>query len=366
MSKSDEVPNNVVYSCITGSKLYGLATPTSDTDVRGVFFLNDFDFVTNGLLSDQIKQVDVGTNDVVYYEMKRFIELLAACNPNIIELLYVPDQYVLSTSSIMDEVLAVRDLFVTKKAEDSFCGYAESQIKRASSQNRWVNNPQPHDRPIRASMCYLYSNVMSNGIITPWRPVPLNETGVDISQYNAAAVEHMPNCYRLYYYGDEAKGVFRDDGPPVCSSIPMDDEESKFRYIMLFDEVRYKKACEDWKNYWDWRNSRNDKRWFDVDGEERKYDAKNMSHCIRLLYSCLNIARTGSPLVRLEGEMQKQVMDIKMGKPTYKLVSDLSNSLLADVKREFPKRDLPDNVDVASIKKLYYRIHLKARERCTK
>jgi hypothetical protein len=125
---------------------------------------------------------------------------------------------------------------------------------------------------------------------------------------------------------------------------------------MLFDEARYKRECEDWKNYWTWHDNRNDKRWFDERGEERRYDAKNMSHCIRLLYSCLNIARTGRPLVWLEGEIRDKVMSIKTGAPPYEEIYALAGSLFADIEREFPLREFRPKVDEKAVRDLLYQV----------
>jgi predicted nucleotidyltransferase len=54
----------IILECISGSKTYGLDTPSSDTDIKGVFLLPKKDFY--GL--EYIPQVSNSTNDIVYYE----------------------------------------------------------------------------------------------------------------------------------------------------------------------------------------------------------------------------------------------------------------------------------------------------------
>lgn len=69
----------IILECISGSRAYGLETPSSDTDIKGVFLLPKEEFY--GL--NYTPQVNNPTNDLVYYEFNRFMELLSVNNPNI-------------------------------------------------------------------------------------------------------------------------------------------------------------------------------------------------------------------------------------------------------------------------------------------
>src|SRR5688572_23031191 len=90
----------LIFEAIVGSKAYGLDTAASDTDVRGVFVLPKELFFS----LDYTQQVSNESNDIVYYELKRFIELLAKNNPNIMELLSMPESCVLQKHEIMNRV----------------------------------------------------------------------------------------------------------------------------------------------------------------------------------------------------------------------------------------------------------------------
>ena len=69
--------NIIVFECLSGSHAYGLATPESDVDIKGVFILLENDYL--GL--NYVEQVSNETNDIVYYELGRFVELLSKSNP---------------------------------------------------------------------------------------------------------------------------------------------------------------------------------------------------------------------------------------------------------------------------------------------
>ena len=67
---------------MSGSRAYGTNLPHSDTDLKGVFVLPEHQFY--GL--DYVSQVANETNDEVFYELRRFEELLLKNNPTVLEL----------------------------------------------------------------------------------------------------------------------------------------------------------------------------------------------------------------------------------------------------------------------------------------
>ena len=90
--------SHLLLKCISGSQAYGPALPHSDTDIKGVFIQPKKEYY--GLT--YIDQINNETNDIMYYEIKKFIELLLKNNPNIIELSSTPDDCVLHRHPVMD------------------------------------------------------------------------------------------------------------------------------------------------------------------------------------------------------------------------------------------------------------------------
>jgi predicted nucleotidyltransferase len=122
--------NLLLFECISGSKAYGLATDKSDTDIKGIYFMPRESFYG----FNYIPQISNESNDEVYYEIGRFIELLAKNNPNLIEILASPEDCILYKHPIMDKLHI--DLVLSKLCKDTFGGYALTQIRKAKGLKR--------------------------------------------------------------------------------------------------------------------------------------------------------------------------------------------------------------------------------------
>ena len=77
--------------------------------------------------------------DEVYYEVRRFIELLGSANPTVLEMLYSPEDCILGKEPEWDILMKYRSEFLTKKCQYSFGGYAIQQIKKAKGLNKKMN-----------------------------------------------------------------------------------------------------------------------------------------------------------------------------------------------------------------------------------
>jgi len=115
--------NLIVLECISGSRAYGLDTP--DSDIKGVFILPKRDFYSLNYIS----QVSNETNDIVFYELGRFIELLSQNNPNILELLNTPLEAIIYKHEFLNEIDESKIL--SKLCKDTFGKFAISQIQKA-------------------------------------------------------------------------------------------------------------------------------------------------------------------------------------------------------------------------------------------
>jgi hypothetical protein len=332
----------ILFECIAGSRAYGTNTASSDEDVRGVFAVSAADYLSLQRPPDQVADE---RGNVVYYSLRRTVELLSTANPNILELLYMPDDCVRSISDEMRLLIENRALFITKQCADTHAGYAMSQIKKAKGQNKWVNNPKPERAPTKEEFCYIIPwEAGQSQPSLPVRPVPLSVIGWPLEEFHAARLEHARDTYRLYRYGKMARGVFRGD-VLVCESIPKEDEATRFAGLLLFNEQSWKQSLVDHQNYWAWRRERNPARWELQERGALDFDAKNLMHTVRLLLSARSILTNGTPRVRFEGADLDLLMSIRAGKRTFGEILALSEGLMAECESLKQASGLPETCD---------------------
>ncbi len=138
--------NLILFEAVSGSRAYGTNLPHSDTDLKGVFVLPEDRFF--GL--DYVPQVANETNDEVFYELRRFVELLLKNNPTVLELLGTPADCVVYQHPLFAQFRA--DDFLSKLCRQSFAEYAVAQIRKAKGLNKKINQCTPNRRP--ASRCW--------------------------------------------------------------------------------------------------------------------------------------------------------------------------------------------------------------------
>lgn len=322
---------------IAGSKAYGTSHSGSDTDEKGVFLLPKESMLA---YNKPPIQVDSLKNDITFYSVYRFLELLSTANPNMLDLLFPPEDCILIKTNVYDKILAKRHLFITKQAYFSHAKYSQSQIYKAKGVNKRVNNPFSETPPSHKDFCYWLPLKERNGFET--RPIKVDE--LFLSRHHVSKIECGTHLYRLYDYGDSAQGIFKSEAlTPV--SIPMEDEKTRFNGILIYNEDAFKKTKTEWKQYWEWKRNRNEERWVSQENGERNWDQKNMAHCIRLLYSAKSIFENGEPIIRLEGEKLQVVRDIRFtNKYDYDYIINLADQLLAECEELKNKSNLPEKM----------------------
>ena len=117
---------HVILLGLAGSYSYGTNIETSDIDIRGITLNRKSDLLG---LTQYEQYVDDNT-DTVIYAFNKIITLLLNCNPNTIELLGLNREHYLYLSGIGQELLDNRKLFLSRRAVNSFGGYADAQLRR--------------------------------------------------------------------------------------------------------------------------------------------------------------------------------------------------------------------------------------------
>lgn len=126
---------NYILKYIGGSRFYGLDTPESDTDWRGVYCNSEPSKILRFQLDPEdivIDECGEGGDDVVYYELFRFFELLRKTNSQSLEGLWVPKEEQVIGSETYDLIQENRDKLVdTDKLTKSTYGYVINEYRLA-------------------------------------------------------------------------------------------------------------------------------------------------------------------------------------------------------------------------------------------
>lgn len=347
----DDIKNNgwLILESVSGSKAYGLDTASSDTDIKGVFVLPKDLFY--GL--EYTAQVNNETNDIVYYELKRFVELLMKNNPNMLELLCSPANAVLYKHPVMD--LLKPEMFVSKLCEQTFANYAFTQIKKAFGLEKKIMQPMGKERKSVLDFCFVYEGSYAK---------PLKEyfeaNKLSYEKAGLAAITHLRDCYNLFYseaysYAGITKKETAND---VClSSIPKGEQPVAMLY---FNKDGYSAYCKQYMEYWDWVEKRNEERYNKTMQHGKKYDAKNMMHVFRLLLMAKEIALEGK--VNVFRKDRDYFLSIKEGKFEYDELVEKATRLKEELPGLYEQADLIDEPDLKmieetliKIREVYYR-----------
>lgn len=332
----------IVLDAVVGSQAFGLATETSDVDTRGVFVLP----IEDRLSYHAIDQVADEKNNHVYWELKKFLQLLRDGNPSALELLNSPRRCILQGEDFLE--LIPKDIWITQACCKSFLEYARNQLSRAYGLNKKIFNPQPEEPPRVLDYCYVVDRNMAVPF-KEWLKKRPYEFKNEQKYYAIAAIDHVTDTYALYWENvpldmceiaaDEhewrwAYGVVSDEEKAndiQLSSIPKGIPQVG---ILFFNKNAYSHDCSEHTKYWKWVKERNETRYEETIKHGQGYDAKNTMHCIRLLLTAKDIAERGIVTVDRTAD-REYLLSIKQGKFTYDEMMERSDALVAEVTEAF-------------------------------
>ena len=405
----------LLMECVAGSHLYNLNTESSDLDIRGVFAptLEELIF---GNYREEISDND---QDIKYYSLPKFIKLASECNPNIIELLFVPDDKLRLKSAAWCEICKIRDLFLSKRAKYTFSGYAYAQIKKSKGEGKKANSVEKYVdeeaiRKMRKALSSASDNekcslenkisqiygtnflkylkkkkeqseidfstneIIHRSMIPPmpsefifwykeedgfqFRKIEFNEK---IEDYDASRVEGAINLYRLYRNGT---GFFDDAGMQIkLSSISKERELNDFAGVVAIDVEKYKKERNEYDSFWEWMANRNEARYVESWDKDKTCDMKNLMHCMRLLICAESIAKGNGPKVEFNGKERDYLLDIRKGNLNATDILNKAEEMMNDLDRVFNESNLQQSANIKKIneaikKKVYSIVYKDLKE----
>jgi uncharacterized protein len=343
---------HILFKARVGSHAYGTNIEGSDEDFKGVYIQTPEDLLENGYR----EQINV-SKDETYYELRRFVELCCTGNPTMIELLFSPEDCIISQHPLFNILTEHRHKFLSKSCRWSFGGYAIDQIKKARGLEKKMNWEE--ERKVRKTpldFCYVITPLGST-LVKEWLSRQKNWCQTKQDYYGVSCIDHCRDLYFIYpsdgtlgYHGiinqDETSNELR------LSSIP-EDQVGK-SVVMSYNKDGYIKHCKDYREYTEWLKNRNTQRYVDVENHGQKIDGKNLLHCWRLLNMGIEIAEKKEVIVRRpDAEFLKA---IRQGKYELNKIIISAESLIESLEKAYINSDLPDKVDRGFFMKLVNKI----------
>jgi hypothetical protein len=369
-----------------GSHAYGTNIESSDEDFSGVYIQSEDDIFG----TKYKEQINDDKNDTVFYEVRRFLELVASNNPTILELMNTPEDCVIYKHPLYDLILEHKNDFITKVCAKSFGGYAIQQIKKAKGQNKKQNWEK--DKVTRKDVLdFVYVIEGENSI--PWK---VWNSGENSQRYiydeKFCGIVNIPNARDVYavYFDERAalchsqsypedfrnklKEKLKNEGNPMgfgykglvktgeganlaesnslrLSSIPKGEKPI---CIITYNKDGYTQHCNDYKSYETWLSQRNEQRWVDVESHGQKIDGKNMMHCRRLLEMAREIGEGKGIIVRRPN--REELISIRKGEVDLQSLIDRAESDILEIDELFKNSNLPESVDQSLVHNLLVRI----------
>lgn len=363
--KCREMTDRELLRVVVGSQAQGLATPTSDTDYIGLYIEPMKDIATIGSTKFYERGVDF-----ISYEVGRFVELLNTANPTALEVLYIPEPFIIKKDPRIQPLIDNRDMFLTKRCKDSFGGYIRAQIRKAIGTNKKVNweHRNVSEKTI-LDFCQVidFSDRRSMPIDLFLKKWDLKEENIGLSKINK-----MKGCYYIYYdYTEYLSEAYRPKEYKFRGLLKKKTKGHQLRLssipkglapigLLNYNQEGYSSYTREFREYTEWLNNRNKDRYIETPKEGQSINAKNLMHCRRLLDVAKEVAETGTMTVWREN--REDLLDIRAGKFT---LEDLLESLKEDEKnldQLFENSSLPDRVDMDLAKDILWEIRKSFKE----
>ena len=346
--------DRTVLLTVAGSRAYGMHTPTSDLDVKGVIVppakyylgIQKLEQVEN--VSEIQKafrynltgaQRDIADNygmEGTLFEVRKFLKLAAGANPNILDVLFCRDEDVIHSTDAGRWLRAERQRFLTKKCLHTFVGYATSQAKRIQTHRKWLLDPPDHE-PTREEFG-----------LPPRHAYPQDQV---VAALDAAKKQVDRWCIDFRDVEESTKIFIQDQIYKQLAEISVGSEEKftaacnllgfETNFMELVHKQRkYDDARSKWKSYQSWKKGRNKAR----AGMEQKvgHDVKHAAHLWRLTSACRIIFETGDLSVY---NPDPYVLAIRRGEVKYEKLMERFWEQKEDLSRLAVNSQLPDRVD---------------------
>lgn len=355
------------YLTVHGSRAYGLATESSDLDIKGICvpphevtadLFHTFDQAVNPpevlpFVAHLVNPLNPKVESSVY-SLRKFVKLAAEVNPNVIELLFTEPEDRLLLHPALQPLFDNRELFLSRRARHTFTGYASAQLAKIDRHRKWLTHPplkgpKRHEfgLPLQASRFMPEVRAALLKTIDGWL---LGVKGLD----DPTREELQERCFSAVTH---VSGVPLDWGNWVqlyeqaaIIKLGVDLGLSATVMNLIQQENAFHKAKQNHDKYLLWQTTRNPER----QALERAhgFDTKSAMHLCRLLNCGLEVLATGKLSVRRPD--REFLLSVRRGEHTYDWLLDFTGESQEKIIALQFSSPLPKQVDQEKINRLYH------------
>lgn len=356
---------HTIFVTVAGSQAHGTARDGSDVDLRGVCIaplsLRLSLFRTfeqyEGALPDALAKTVLPRianhptassalatkTECVLFDIAKLVRLCAAANPNALEILFADERdWVLETPAwrrLHDQ----RHLFLTKKVQQTFYGYAMAQLKKIKTHRSWLLSP-PAKKPARED----FGLPGAGGTLSADDQNRIEQSIADkIRGYGIDSID-MPKSLRIAIR-EPLDAFYRDVLAAAAEDLDERMRDAAIHSLKLplgvvsalNAEKKYRAAMKHWDSYRTWKAHRNPTR---AELERRHgYDTKHAMHLIRLMRMGIEALETGD--LRIRREDADELSSIRDGALSFDELLAAATALQESMKMASAATKLPVDVD---------------------
>lgn len=337
--------SHTIFVSVHGSHAYGMSTPESDLDLRGVA-VPPREMLLGYL--QRFEQHQIKEPDVTIFSIQKFFKLCADGNPNALEILFTEPEDQVCLKHWGDVLVGEREMFLSQKIRSTFSGYARAQLHRIESHRKWLMSP-PKKKPERVDFGLPeQAEVPKNQLDTAMSMVVKKMQDWDVDYTGLDPADTIALQGSIANMLAEMKVSTEEQFHTAGRAIGMNDNFLD----LLARERSYKGALTNWNQYNQWKDNRNPVR--AILEEKHGFDTKHASHLVRLFRSCIDVLETGKLKVRRPDA--KELLSIKNGAWDYDRLMQESESLQARVDVALRNTKLPKEPKYHELDKLCVKI----------
>lgn len=337
------IKNNTIFLTVHGSCAYGLNTPESDIDIRGITIPTNEYF--HGFHKNFENLIATEPYDMQVFNINKFFKLTKDGNPNTLELLFTEEEDHIFVNDLGKTLIDNRNLFLSRNLKERYIGYSKAQAHRMRLHKRWIDKqlqppPTREEFGLKAEISipkdqFLTVKAMINKKLDEWN----------------CDFEPFSEPQKIYLQGKvsdilTSMEIFSDDKwIPAARSLGFGENF----LLLLQKEKAYENLVQDYKNYLSWKKNRNPER---AKAEAKiGFDVKYATQLVRLLKLGTEVLLTGKLRVK-RFEDREELMEIKNCQWSYEKVIDYADKMEDNMKEAYFKSPLPEQPNIKKLDQL--------------